>query len=252
MSFEWDAATYDRVSDPQSRWGSGVLERLELAGDERVLDAGCGSGRVTELLAERLPRGHIVALDVSQGMLDEARRRLSRFGARIEYIRADLAAPLPVVGPVDAVFSTAALHWVSDHDAVFRHLAAVLRPGGQLVVQCGGAGNCASVIAVLRETGDGWAGPWTFAAPEETRRRLLAAGFEEVSTWLNPEPTAFETSAELETFLRTVVLGAHLERLSDMERPPFVHAVASRLPDAILDYVRLNVVARRAGAAAGT
>jgi trans-aconitate 2-methyltransferase len=251
MTFEWDASTYDRVSDPQSRWGSGVLERLELAGDERVLDAGCGSGRVTELLAERLPRGRVVALDASQAMLDEARWRLSRFGARIEYVRADLAAPLPVDGPVDAVFSTAVLHWVADHDGVFRNFAAVLRPGGQLVVQCGGTGNCASVIAVLRETGDGWPGPWTFATPEETRRRLMAAGFEAVNAWLNPEPTAFETGAELETFLRTVVLGAHLERLPDGERAPFVHAVASRLPEAILDYVRLNVVARRSGAAGG-
>lgn len=250
MSFEWDAATYDHVADPQSRWGAGVLDRLELTGDERVLDAGCGSGRVTELLAGRLPRGRVVALDASQHMLDEARRRLSRFGGRIAYVRADLAAPLPVDPPVDAVLSTATLHWVADHDALFRHLAAVLQPGGQLVVQCGGAGNCASVTAALRETGDGWTGPWTFATPEETLRRLAAAGFVEVRAWLNPEPTAFDTLAELETFLGTVVLGAHLARLPGDERAPFVHAVASRLPGPVLDYVRLNVVARRAGSAA--
>src|SRR5688572_16159935 len=132
MSQEWDAATYDRVADPMARWGSAVLDRLPLEGDERVLDAGCGSGRVTEQLAARLPRGRVVALDASDAMLDEARRRLAPFGERIEYVLADLAEPLPIADPVDAVLSTATFHWVLDHDALFRNLAAVLRPGGRL------------------------------------------------------------------------------------------------------------------------
>ena len=93
---DWDAATYDRVSDPQARWGATVLDRLPLAGDEIVLDAGCGSGRVTQLLAERLPRGRVIALDASPSMVEEARRRLARFGDRIAYVVADLGRPLPL------------------------------------------------------------------------------------------------------------------------------------------------------------
>ena len=142
---DWDAATYDRVADPMTAWGSAVLDRLPLRGNERVLDAGCGSGRVTELLAERLPHGSVIALDGSSAMVDQARARLDRFGDRIDYLVADLGRPIPLAEPVDAILSTATFHWVPDHDSLFRHLAAVLRPGGRLVAQCGGAGNIASI-----------------------------------------------------------------------------------------------------------
>ena len=241
---DWNAATYDRVANPHVAWGRRVLDWLELAGDERVLDAGCGSGRVTEQLLERLPRGRVVALDASPSMLEEARRRLAPAGDRVELVRGDLGQALEV-GTVDAVFSTATFHWVADHDALFRNLAAVVRPGGQLVAQCGGAGNIASVIAALPPSADGWAGPWTFAGPDETRRRLEAAGFEEVQTWLHEEPTPLEPGEPLETFLETVILGAHLERLPSVERAGYVKEVAARLPRPEIDYVRLNLVARR-------
>ncbi|MFL5649437.1 MAG: class I SAM-dependent methyltransferase, partial [Chloroflexota bacterium] len=130
MPRDWDARTYDRVAAPMTTWGSVVLDRLPLEGDERVLDAGCGSGRVTEMLAERLPRGRVVALDGSAAMVDATRERLARFGDRIEYLVADLGSPLPIDGSVAAVLSTATFHWVPDHDALFRNLAAVTRPEG--------------------------------------------------------------------------------------------------------------------------
>ena len=151
MTRDWDARTYDRVADPQTRWGEAVLDRLPLDGDERVLDAGCGSGRVTELLAARLPRGRVVALDGSPSMIEAARARLAPFGDRIEYVVADLGRPLPIDGTVDAILSTATFHWVPDHAALFANLAAVLRPGGRLVAQCGGAGNIATVKARPRD-----------------------------------------------------------------------------------------------------
>jgi trans-aconitate 2-methyltransferase len=242
---DWDAQTYDRVADPQARWGRTVLDRLPLAGDERVLDAGCGTGRVTELLAGRLPRGHVIALDGSLSMVDTARQRLAPFGDRIEYVVADLTQPLPLTDPVDAILSTATFHWVPHHDALFANLAYVLRPGGRLVAQCGGAGNVASVMRVLATLGDGWLGPVHFATPMETVRRLDAAGFVDVECWLSDEPTRFEPGEPFETFLRTVILGAHLERLPEPEREGFFQAVATRLPEPVIDYVRLNIVARR-------
>ena len=245
MTRDWDAATYDRVADPQSRWGAAVLDRLPLAGSERVLDAGCGSGRVTELLAGRLPDGEVVALDASATMIDEARRRLARFGARIDYVVADLGLPLPIDRPVDAILSTAVFHWVPDHDALFRNLGAVMRPGARLVAQCGGAGNVASIRAVLATIGDGWLGPQVFATPESTKARLEAAGFVDVETWLQLEPTTFEPGEPFETFLRTVVLGAHVQRLPEADRAAFVHEVASRLARPEIDYVRLNILATR-------
>jgi trans-aconitate 2-methyltransferase len=243
---EWNARTYDRVADPQAGWGAAVLDRLPLEGDERVLDAGCGSGRVTEMLLERLPRGAVVALDASAAMLDEARRRLAGHAGRVEFVQADLARPLPVDPPADAILSTATFHWVLDHDALFRNLAAVIRPGGRLVAQCGGAGNVASLKRVLAGIGDGWQGDYKFATPAETIERLLASGFVDVEAWLTNEPTRFEPGPPFEAFLETVCLRQQLERLAAAERPAFVRAVAERMPGAELDYVRLNIVARRA------
>ena len=243
---DWDAATYDRVANPMTTWGTTVLDRLPLRGDERVLDAGCGSGRVTELLAERLPRGSVVALDGSPAMIEGARPRLARFGTRIEFLVADLERPIPLAEPVDAILSTATFHWVPDHDALFRNLAAVLRPAGRLVAQCGGAGNIASVQRVLATIGDGWLGPVHFETPEATSDRLAAAGFSDIRCWLTEEPTRFEPGEPFETYLRTVVLGAHLERLAPANRDAFVHEVASRLAEPAIDYVRLNIEAVRA------
>jgi trans-aconitate 2-methyltransferase len=245
MPRDWDARTYDRVADPMTRWGAAVLDRLVLDGDERVLDAGCGSGRVTEGLAERLPRGRVIALDGAPSMIEAARERLGRFGDRIEYVVADLGRPLPIDGSVDAVVSTATFHWVPDHAALFANLAAVLRPGGRLVAQCGGAGNIATVQRALEAVGDGWLGPAHFETVLDTTRRLDAAGFVDVECWLHDEPTRFEPGDPLETYLRTVSLGAHLERLPTEAHDAFVHEVAEQLPEPLIDYVRLNITARR-------
>ena len=245
---DWDAATYDRVATPQTRWGAVVLDRLPLVGDETVLDAGCGSGRITEQLAQRLSRGRVIALDASPSMLAEAQRRLARFGDRVAFVTGDLGRPFDLPGGVivDAILSTATFHWVPDHDALFRNLAAVLRPGGRLVAQCGGTGNIASVKAVLAGLGDGWVGDAHYETPEATAERLRAAGFVDIRTWLQPEPTPFEPGEPLETFLRTVILGQHVDRLAPDERDAFVHEVASRLPEPVIDYVRLNILATRA------
>ncbi len=212
-----------------------------------VLDAGCGSGRVTQEVLDRLPEANVVALDGSQQMLDEAARRLAPAvdAGRVTFVHADLAKPLPLDHPVDAIVSTATFHWVLDHDALFANVAAALRPGGQLVAQFGAAGNVGSVVAALESIGERWH-PWNFATADETRNRLVAAGFSDVQTWITEEPTPFEPGPPLEEFLATVVLGCHLERLPAGDRHVFVKRVAAALPSPVLDYVRLNVVARRA------
>jgi trans-aconitate 2-methyltransferase len=243
---DWNAASYDKVADPQARWGAEVLERLPLEGNETVLDAGCGTGRVTELLLARLPRGKVVALDASASMLEQARGRLARFGDRVAYVHADLEQPLPLDGPVDAVLSTATFHWVLDHDALFANLAAVLRPGGWLVAQCGGFGNVAQFLAVARSVDPAFRKAHNFQTPEATRERLERYGFDAIETWLSDAPTRFEPGAPFEAFLETVCLRPNVDRLPPGEREAFVKAVADRMPEPVLDYVRLNITARRA------
>jgi trans-aconitate 2-methyltransferase len=243
---EWDAATYDRVADPQFRWGVAVLDRLAVASGATVLDAGCGSGRVTEALLERHPEATVVALDHSTAMVDEARQRLARFGERVRFVVADLAQPLPAPARgVDAVFSTATFHWVTDHDALFANLGAAVVPGGVLVAQCGGAGNLAHVDAVIGGLGAPPRSWLRYAGVDEVAARLRAGGFEPTAVWLAPEPTTFDDDEVFRAFLRTVILRGHLAAMEPDRRMPFVDQVAKALPDRTLDYVRLNIDATR-------
>ena len=169
---EWDASSYDRVSDPQIAMARDVIDRLDLQGDERVLDAGCGTGRVTALLAERVPDGHVIAVDGSAAMVEETRAR------GIDAFVCDLVE-LELDEPVDAILSTATFHWIEDHERLFARLYAALKPGGRLAAQCGGAGNIANVQAAIDAVDEpafrGWAGPWNYATPEETAARLRSA-----------------------------------------------------------------------------
>lgn len=244
---DWDGATYHRVSAPHVEWAQALLDRLALSGDETVLDAGCGSGRVTALLLERLPRGRVVAVDAADGMIEQARRNLD--DPRVTVLQQDLTE-LEVGEPVDAVFSSAVFHWILDHERLFARIAAALRPGGRLVVQCGGHGNIDDVREIGRELArtepyakhlDPLPEPWNYATPEVTRRRMEAAGFTDVEAWL--QPWEVEPPEPL-TFLGSVCLGPYTDLLPEALRTPFVEAVAARLGDPVkLAYVRLNITA---------
>jgi trans-aconitate 2-methyltransferase len=244
----WDAETYDRVSNAQVAWAERVLERLPLRGDESVLDAGCGSGRVTAMLLERLPRGHVIGVDASEAMVEYARAAL---GDRATVMTADLTE-LELESPVDAVFSNAVFHWVLDHDRLFERMFAVLAPGGALVAQCGGEGNIESFLSLVDEVGatppfaphfEGFTRTWRFPGPEEAAGRLRRAGFESVRTWLEPSSVTPDDPAG---FVRTAVLGVHLPRLPGELQDAFVEDVLARAGEPLrLDYIRLNIDARK-------
>jgi trans-aconitate 2-methyltransferase len=244
----WDGAAYDRLSTPMEEMGREVMERLELRGDEAILDAGCGSGRLTEILIERVPDGRDIGVDVSASMIDAARERL---GPDADLRVADLVG-LDLGGDtVDVVFSTATFHWIADHDALFASLRGVLRPGGRLVAQCGGAGNIAALKAAAERVGErepfapalaGWPGPWNFAAAGETAARLRRLGWVDVWTWSHDVRVEPEDPRE---YLGTVALGSHLERLEAELREPFVDAVIAELDEPVVEYTRLNILARR-------
>src|SRR5438034_1727948 len=180
MPRDWDADAYDRLPIPMTRWGSEVVGWLELSGDERVLDAGCGTGQVTRELLRRLPNGTVVALDGSTSMIEQPRRRLD--DDRVEFVVHDLLDPLPI-RPVDAILSTATFHWVMDHERLFANLASVLRRGGQLAAQRGGAGNTERLANVLRDLGYDLEGDKLFAGTDETRSRLVRGWIERMAFW---------------------------------------------------------------------
>ena len=256
---EWNAAAYHKVSGPQTSWGQRVLSRLSVNGDERAIDAGCGSGRLTSELMARLPRGRLVAIDRSWNMLITARANLRpTFGDRVSFAQVSLPA-MPFANWADLVFSTATFHWIKDHQPLFNNILTALRPGGHLMAQCGGGANLARAHALAEQLmhaepfaeyfGD-WPGPWEFANAEVTAERLHRAGFTEVVTSLEEAPTTLASEADYREFVTTVIYHAHLERLPTASlKQAFIDRVtelsAREDPPFTLDYWRLNISAKR-------
>jgi len=256
---EWDAAVYHRVSAPQVTWGRKVLQRLALSGTEIVVDAGCGTGRLTAELLELLPLGRVIAVDQSANMLAEAAVHLTpRYGDRVSFLQASVQE-LELPEPVDAIFSTATFHWVLDHPRLFRALFACLRPGGSLVAQCGGGPNISRlqqraesllISSDYRDKAADWVSPWEFATPEGTTLRLADAGFTDIGASLEPAPTTFPDSPAFSEFVRSVVLHTHLNALpDDATRDAFMAEITTMAatddPPFTLDYWRLNLAATR-------
>jgi trans-aconitate methyltransferase len=256
-SREWNSAAYDRLSHQQFIWGMKVLERVRVRGGETVLDAGCGSGRLTAEIVRRLPQGHVFAVDLSENMLRMARQNLSDHTSNVSFVCADLQE-LPFRSHFDGLFSTAAFHWVKDHPRLFRSLFVALKPGGWLVAQCGGGPNLARLRARVAELiasqryrryfGD-WREPWEFASPEVTADRLRHAGFAEVETWLEAAGFTLPDAETLKEYLATVTLHQHLARIPDPKlREGFLEELARRMEGEAqleLDYWRLNIDARK-------
>jgi trans-aconitate 2-methyltransferase len=248
---DWDAGTYDAVGAPIQAFGHALLDRLALEGDEAVLDAGCGSGAVTEALLERLPEGRVIAADASPTMIERAREELGE-DPRLQLVLADLVE-LELDEPVDLVFSSAVFHWIADHEVLFARLHAALRPGGFLLAQCGAEGNIADVCQALAvvepeapfaEHLAGWDGPWNFSPPDLACERLERAGFIDVRAMTHIEVV---TPHDPGPFISTVILGAHLDRLPAELHNRFVRRVMEEMErPREFRYVRLTLSARRA------
>jgi SAM-dependent methyltransferase len=258
-SREWQAAEYHRLSAPQVRWGQRVLDELDLRGDEFVLDAGCGTGRLTRTLLENLPNGRVVGLDLSRNMVMHAQETLHpEFRDRIWFVAADLVV-LPFVDAFDGIFSTASFHWVLDHQLLFSNLFAALKPGGWLHAQCGGGPNLARLRERVRLLSrsprfEQWLGgfeePWFFSDDIGAAARLRAAGFENIKTSLEESPVYVSSAPEFDQYLRTFILHCHLESLpSDALRDRYVQQLTDDAaydnPPWTLDYWRLNLRASK-------
>lgn len=256
---EWDATSYHKVSAPQTEWGRRVLARLSVRGDELVVDAGCGSGRLTGELTRMLPHGRVVAIDRSWNMLVTARANLRPdFGDRVTFARVELPR-LPFNTSVDLVFSTATFHWVRDHEQLFAEIFRALKSQGRLFAQCGGGPNLAGAHRLAEEVMHRhpfapyfreWSGVWEFSTAETAAMRLRDAGFVDVDTNIEPAPTTLADEASYREFVTTVIYNTHLALLPEGAlRARFIDEITAKAsqqdPPFTLDYWRLNLEARK-------
>lgn len=147
----WNPEDYAQHSDAQLKWAQELRTRLELRGDESLLDVGCGDGKITADFARAIPQGQVIGIDSSLEMVDYAAQTYSSSKyPNLRFVCMD-ARSLAFTNPFDIVFSNAVLHWVSDHLAVLTGVSQILKPGGKLVISCGGQGNVTGILAAFAE-----------------------------------------------------------------------------------------------------
>jgi len=232
----WNAADYAANSSVQQAWARETIAMLQLRGDERILDIGCGDGKVSVELARAVPRGAVVGIDSSPQMIEFARARFpSRKFSSVEFHVMD-AREIRFERQFDLVFSNAALHWVDDHQALLRGAAACLRPGGRLVVSCGGKGNAQDVFVALRSVmrHSRWRAffrkleaPYFFYSPADYEKWLPPCGFKPRRVQLVPKDAVYAGREGLAAWLRTTWL-PYVQRVPDVSREDFISSVTDR------------------------
>ncbi|HKO40853.1 MAG TPA: methyltransferase domain-containing protein [Nitrososphaeraceae archaeon] len=261
MKYDWDASTYDRISDAQESWGHEIIEYRKWKGNEVVLDAGCGSGRTTKILLMKVPEGKVIAVDSDLSMIRFAKENLVKF-SNIEFIQIDISE-IELEEKVDVIFSNATLHWILNHKKVFQQFWQILKPDGQLLIQCGGHRNLAKTLSIFNKVSESkefntyfcnnkqddiWNQTWYFAKKEDTERILQEIGFRNIQVFLEDREAKFTNKEEYFLFIKTIVLIPYLKYLpNDMLKDKFTISIVEEIETNAkelqwkLDYVRLNI-----------
>jgi trans-aconitate methyltransferase len=265
LKSDWDATTYDRISDVQESWGHEVLERRNWKGNEIVLDAGCSSGRITKIISTKVQKGKVFAVDFDSSMITVAKENLAET-SNIQYKKADLSQ-IDLQEKVDVVFSNAVLHWILNHRKVFEHFWQVLKPNDELLIQCGEYGEFAKILPIFNKVRksnkfynyfcndkgeDIWKEPWYFAKKEDTEKMLQEIGFSSIQVFLENKEYEFHNKEEYFLFIKTVILQPYLKYLpNETLKEKFAKSVIQEIETNAkklqwkLDFVRLNINAKK-------
>lgn len=259
----WDADTYDIISNAQEQWAKFIIKQRKWSGSETLLDAGCGSGRITKMLSQIVRNGIVYAVDNDPNMIKKAKEKLSNI-ENIHVIQADLTESVEFRNmqmKFDVIFSNAVLHWILDHQKVFKNFYDLLSPKGNLLIQCGGFGNLKKTISLFNIVKDSpdfeqyfyeWKQSWYFAKPEDTKSVLKDLGFKNIQVYLSNSNIDFDSKNNYLVYVKTVVIGPYLKYLpSEQLKNKFVEAtlylIEKDYPELRwkLDYVRLNILASK-------
>jgi trans-aconitate 2-methyltransferase len=255
----WDARTYDKVStNVQLQWGRKLLEKRRWIGDEIVMDAGAGSGNLTKILSDRVLNGQIYAVDVDLNMIQQAKINLSNC-SNVQVIHSSMDdVKLPT--KVDVIFSNAALHWILDHQRIFSYFWQLLKPNGELLIECGGHGNLEKILSIFfkiiqsdqfKGSFANWKKSWYFPRPDDTERLLQQIGFRDIQVYLSEQTMIYPDRESFMLFVKTVIMKPFLDHLGDTKKDQFFKAFVSQMEqhqsktDWVLDYVRLYIFARK-------
>ena len=230
---KWDANDYSRHSAAQQQWASELIAKLSLTGKERVLDIGCGDGKITAAIAELLPDGLVVGTDISPEMISFAQQAFPRAShSNLSFAVMD-ASRMDYHEQFDVVFSNAALHWIVDHKPVIRGIANALVVGGRCLLQMGGKGNAQHIIETIKSgyCHQCWGKyfedmefPYGWYATEDYEPWLIQTGMKPIRVQLLHRDMTQQGAVGLASWIRTTWL-PYTQRLPEEQRDEFVNAV---------------------------
>jgi trans-aconitate 2-methyltransferase len=258
----WDAETYDNVSTIQEEFALKLIQLRNWTGKEIVMDAGCGSGRVTKILAKIIPNGKIYAVDIDVNMIHKAKANLSQF-ENVTIINSDLLdLSLEITSAkVDVIFSNAVLHWILNHQKLFNIFFELLNLNGQLLIQCGGYGNLKKAISIFDKVKGSkkfkdyfkeWKEEWYFPKPSDTKKLLKEIGYKNIKVYLSEASISFANRSSYSLYLKTVVLWPYLRYIpSNKDKEEYLESILNEIEQNHsemiwnLDYIRLNILAHK-------
>jgi trans-aconitate methyltransferase len=234
MTHEFDGRKYEQASTHQKEWGATLIAKLDLRGTERVLDLGCGDGVLTSRIAELLPRGQAVGVDVSGGMIEAARPKAKQ---NLGFLLMDIN-DLAFSEEFDVVFSNATLHWVKNHRHLYKNVHCVLHPGGRIRFNFGGAGNCAHFIKVIREAISqpafssyfaDFPWPWCMPAVDEYKALAESSGLKDVRVWGENADRFFANVEAMTRWIDQPSIVPFLSRVAEGQKQEFRDYVVRRM-----------------------
>ncbi len=234
MTHEFDGRKYEKASAHQKEWGARLIAELDLKGNERVLDLGCGDGTLTTQLAALLPKGEVLGIDASRGMIEAA---LPKAGGNLRFRRLDIN-DLDFENEFDVVFSNAALHWVKDHRRLLRNVRRALRAGGRLRFNFAGEGNCSHLFSAIeaamsreghRQFFSGFEWPWYTPNPDDYRLLADSSGFSSVRVWGENADRFFPDESAMIAWIDQPSLVPFLANLPERAKASFRNFVVSRM-----------------------
>jgi len=259
MKFEFDGEKYKQASGRQKAWGKTLISELQLRGNERILDLGCGHGALTAELAALVPDGAVLGIDGSESMIETARKDHAGVNLRFELL--DINA-MNFESQFDVVFSNATFHWIKDHNKLLANVFKSLKDRGTARFQFAGDGNCSNLIGILREmmSDEYYAGyfdefdwPWFMPAVEQYRALLDEVAFAEKKVWGENADRYFESTEAMVRWIDQPSLVPFLPCVAGTDKQRFRDAVVERMiEDTVQDdgtcfetFRRINVFARK-------
>ena len=239
LTAKWNAADYAANSVVQQNWARELIAKLNLRGDEKILDVGCGDGKITAEIVRHLPNGFVVGADASVEMISFAKKTFptkQNPNLKFQICDAREISPKKIGEKFNVIFSNAALHWVDDHEKILRGAAAVLKPEGRLIISCGGKGNAQDVFVALRPEMKlkRWRNffrkmptPYFFYAPGDYEKWLPKFGFKIRSLKLAPKNATYNGMDGFGAWLRTTWI-PYVQCVPEDLREEFIAAVTRR------------------------